>query len=170
MGDYVSQAEDRLILSALIERIEQDLPPRNFIERLWLDEFVMLEWELHRLRSAKKAVIERHFADALTGAWIAEAGIPISEEDREQFAHVPAAAQGDMASFDVIQSRLGDDAVRPRAAVVSGAYVDDIDIHLNLERTILACSQRRDAILMKLSFRREFMALQAGRLRAPFSL
>ena len=170
LADYVSQAEDLSILSELKERLECELSPRDFIERLWIDEFVILEWELHRLRSAKKAAVERNFGDILLGRVIEEMGTPRSEEDRSVLAEVPAAAEGDTAARERIESRLGEDVLRIPSRMISRDYLDNLHIHLNLERTILACSQRRDAILMKLSLRREFLDGQRGRSRALPSL
>lgn len=163
LADYVSSVEDRDMLAQLKEQLELDLSPQDFVERLWIDEIVIVEWEAHRLRSAKKVCLEKGMALAMGEHWVAKNGVPGSPEDRYAYREIPAAIAGDIASRAILNVRLEKDHFRGGSTLPASGYLQEVNRQLDLERAILACGHRRDAILNRLYGRRELLESKAAK-------
>lgn len=163
LADYVSKSEDRDTLSKLLEGLEQSVSPRDFLERIWMDEIVGLEWEAHRLRAAKKALLEKGMTEALGHRWVAKLGMPKTAEEKGGYKEAAAAVEGDESARFVMRRRLGEETLNDDRKLAASGYLATINGHLDLERVILACGQRRDTILTRLYGRRELLESKAAK-------
>ena len=72
--------EDGAAYKALWIDIANDIEPSNVIEWLWINDILELSWEIRRLRSFKKQVIDRSFGGA-TGDYFNEALVQYKKLD-----------------------------------------------------------------------------------------
>lgn len=63
---YLLGWEDHTSFDRLKAAIDEDLQPTGPIERMWVDEIVDLEWDLHRLRRTRRTIVERALVERLT--------------------------------------------------------------------------------------------------------
>lgn len=62
---YLLGCEDHKSFDRLRAAIDDDLQPTGPIERMWVDEIVDLEWDLHRLRRMRRTVVETALIERL---------------------------------------------------------------------------------------------------------
>ncbi|MDO9076251.1 MAG: hypothetical protein Q7U72_02245 [Brevundimonas sp.] len=139
---------------------DQELRPADPIERLWVDEIVDLEWDLHRLRGTRRAVLEIGLADRLaamaaTGA--ASGGVPsVSSGAYEELrAAALGCVRGVPAAQAVIGECIGFYKIEDELQAVQS---QNADVLARLSQSIHATSRLRDAILARLYSRRDLIA------------
>jgi hypothetical protein len=52
--------------ASLRAELEEEIKPRGIIERLYVDDFAIIVWEIQRLRRCKTAIINGAFRPAVT--------------------------------------------------------------------------------------------------------
>ena len=167
---YLVGGEDFQSFDRLKAAFEAELQPIDPIERMWTDEFVGLEWDLHRLRKTLRAIVEVRLVERLGEmAYSGQAagglapGTPrtlngLKDAARGYLRGVPegAAAIHDSIGFHVLDDEL------------QTVQVAAIDTFLRLEAAIRATSSQRDAVLARFYGRRDGIAdgrIASGRTR-----
>ena len=139
---------------------DRELRPADPIERMWVDEIVDLEWDLHRLRRTRRAVLETALADRLAAmaAMGATAG-GIQDDALTSPTVLRAAALGCVrgvpAAREFIGSLVGFFRIEDELQLVQSQSADML---ARLGHSIHATSRLRDGILARLYGRRDGMA------------
>ena len=166
---------------------DRELRPTGPIERMWVDEIVDLEWDLHRLRRTRRTVVERALVERLsqsTFAAVAEAeSLParqpiargeLTEEDRYTFnEEEPYRFEDDELpelveiKYQALKCVRGDRHGREFMLYwlvgldmddeVLAAQADSVELLVRLEYSIHATSRLRDAVVNRLYSRRDFI-------------
>lgn len=161
LTDYLSHHEAGAAFSDLQAGLEAALAPRDFVERLWVDEVITAEWEGHRLRAAKKMLLDRGLAKALESRWHETPNGRIGFNT----GYIPVAArgvvEGDAQSLEAAVSDFGRNPMEQPQRLLAEGYLARLNDQLELEKAIKACGQRRDAILTRLYGRRELLRSQS---------
>jgi hypothetical protein len=155
-GQYLLGCERRRSFDSLKAMLDEELRPADPIERLWVDEFVDLEWDLHRLRTTRRAVVENALATRLTEMAASGHGPGLSPE---VYGNIHAAAvgcaRGVSAGRAAMDEMIGFFRIEDHLQV---ALTQTADVLARLEQSIHATSRLRDAILARLYSRRELIA------------
>lgn len=161
LASFESSDRQQTLRNALIA----DLAPSGVIEQLWVDDIAALEWEAHRLRSAKKAALDLGLRKAL------EAILGRSPQANSRAAQISgdwvgstleSYFAGDPWALQEVETLVAQG--RPGFDLMGEAYLEVIGIMNNLEKLLLACDSRRDVLISNLYGRREL--LQRQRLSA----
>ena len=159
-GQYLLGCENRRSFDDMKAAFDKELRPADPIERLWVDEIVDLEWDLHRLRGTRRAVLEIGLADRLaamatTGA--ATSGVPsVSSGAYEELrADALGCVRGVPAAQAVIGECIGFYKIEDELQTVQS---QNADVLARLGQSIHATSRLRDAILARLYSRRDLIA------------
>jgi len=133
---------------------------------MWVDEIVDLEWDLHRLRRTRHAVLEERLVDRL--ASMAASGLGRSRAPAqgllslENLRHAArGCVRGVREATDVVERAIGYFSIDDELQAVR---VDAVDSLARIESSIHATSRLRDAILSRLYGRRD--AIADGRIRS----
>jgi hypothetical protein len=137
---------------------DRELQPADPIERLWVDEIVDLEWDLHRLRGTRRAVLEAGLADRLaamaaTGA--AAGGLSVPSVYENLRAAALGCVRGVPAGRAVIDECVGFYKIEDELQVVQS---QNAEVLARLAQSIHATSRLRDGILARLYSRRDLIA------------
>ena len=159
-GQYLLHCENRRSFDEMKAAFDGELRPADPIERLWVDEIVDLEWDLHRLRTTRRAVLEAGLAARL--AAMAAKGAarghesPISQADFERFRE-PAlgCVRGVHEAQVVIGHWVGVYSIEDQLQVVQS---ESAEVLARLGHSIHATSRLRDGILARLYGRRDGIA------------
>lgn len=186
-GQYLLMYENRRSFDEMRAAFDGELRPADPIERMWVDEIVDLEWDLHRLRRTRRTVVERALVERLsqrTFAAVAEAErLParqpiargeLTEEDRYTFnEEEPYRFEDDELpklveiKYQALKCVRGDRDGREFMLYwlvrldmddeVLAAQADSVELLARLEYSIHATSRLRDAVVNRLYSRRDFM-------------
>lgn len=185
-GQYLLEWENRQSFDEMKAAFEQELRPVDPIERMWTDEFVDLEWDLHRLRRTRRTVVERALVERLTKKTLAAvteaASLParppiareeLTEEERYTFnEEEPHRFEDDELpelvgiKYQALKCVRGDRhghefmlhwLVRlDMDDEVRAAQADSVELLARVEYSIHATSRLRDAVVDRLYSRRVF--------------
>ena len=163
-GQYLLGCENRQSFDEMKAAFDRELRPADPIERMWVDEIVDLEWDLHRLRTTRRRVVENALTDQLANkvfrcnaavAQLAQEQPPLSEIQY----YARACVRGDPEGREYITEGLGILRLEDELQIAHG---ETVGILARLEPSIHATSRLRDGILARLYGRRDAMA--AGRI------
>ena len=164
-GQYLLHCENRRSFDEMKAAFDGELRPADPIERLWVDEIVDLEWDLHRLRTARRAVVETTLTENLARkvselnkamARYPLAGQPPVEQPplSEIKSEARACIRGDPEAYQYISEGLGilrlEDEYQDAYEMAAGTLA-------RLESSIHAASRLRDSILARLYGRRQLV-------------
>jgi len=167
---YLLAWEDGQSFDDLKSAFDETLRPVDAIERMWADEIVDLEWDLHRLRRTRRTIVENSLVERLTDkvAMMNAATVSLTDAPRvgEQFAVERATlaairyqarkcVQGDPAGHQYIYDRL---MVLDMAHEVLSVQAENTEVLARLEYSIHATSRLRDAVLARFYSRRDLIA------------
>ena len=144
---------------------DRELRPADPIERMWVDEIVDLEWDLHRLRTARRRVVEDALTDQLANkVFRCNAAVArLTQEEQPPLSDIQHYARecvrGDPEGRAYITEGLGILRLEDELQIAHG---ETVGILARLEPSIHATSRLRDSILTRLYGRRDAMA--AGRI------
>ena len=167
-GQYLLGCENRRSFDEMKAAFDRELRPADPIERMWVDEVVDLEWDLHRLRGTRRAVLEAALADrlaAMAALGVAAAGVPTPPTYTQLRAAALGCVRGVPAAQELIRQCAGPYRIADELQLVQS---QSTDIQTRLGQSIHATSRLRDGILTRLYGRRDAMA--GGRIasgRAP---
>ncbi len=169
-GQYLLFWEDRASFDGLKAAFDQELRPTDPIERMWADEIVDLEWDLHRMRRTRRTVVENALVERLTqrvvmmnavigslrpvsdySAHSADAGIELASIKHQ----ARKCVLGDPAGHQYIGDRLG---VLKMEDELQFVQAEQTEVLASLEYSIHATSRLRDAVLARLYGRRNLIA------------
>lgn len=195
-GQYLLAVEDHESFDSMKAAFADDLRPTGPIERMWVDEIVDLEWDLHRLRRMRRTVVETALTERLACRThtIACATAISSPALRP----APAAEASDEDTFDEHEADWIDDSQAPLLDEVRyqarqcvrgdrhgrnyllrwfirlnmddellAAQAECIPVLGGLETSIQATSRLRDAVVNRLYSRRDFMERRRVDIGAP---
>ena len=119
-GQYLLHCENRRSFDEMKAAFDGELRPADPIERLWVDEIVDLEWDLHRLRTARRAVVETTLTENLARK-VSELNKALANSARARFMKEPKVQilQGDSA---IILRKVLNDLNRPAVFWLDGHY------------------------------------------------
>ena len=154
---YLVGGEDLRSFDQLKAALDGELHPTDPIERMWSDEIVDLEWDLHRLRKTRRAVVEVRLIDRLGEmAMSGQAAGGLSLGTPRTLSELKDASRGYLRGVPrataFIQESIGFHVLDDELQTAQVAAMDTL---LRLEAAILAASRQRDAILARLYGRRE---------------
>ncbi len=169
-GQYLLFWEARASFDGLKAAFDQELRPTDPIERMWADEIVDLEWDLHRMRRTRRTVVENALVERLTqkvvmmnavigslrpvsdySAHSADAGIELASIKHQ----ARKCVLGDPAGHQYIGDRLG---VLKMEDELQFVQAEQTEVLASLEYSIHATSRLRDAVLARLYGRRNLIA------------
>lgn len=160
-GQYLLACENRSAFDAFKATLDEELRPTDAIERIWVDEFVDLEWDLHRLRITRRTVVEQ----ALTNRLAEKAGnilarFPMRDEDvpvsvAEIRYRALACVRGVPEHINFMSDALGRLNMNDELMI---AQAETAETLARLEQSIEATSRLRDAVLSRLYARRDLIA------------
>ena len=157
-GQYLLGCENRQSFDEMKAAFDRELRPADPIERMWVDEIVDLEWDLHRLRGTRRAVLEVALAGRLAAmATMGASAAGVS--DPSAHARLRAASIGCVRGVPVAQAVIRE-CVGPYniADELQLVQSQSADILARLGQSIHATSRLRDGILTRLYGRRDAMA------------
>lgn len=187
-GQYLLVWENRRSFDEMKAAFDRELRPTGPIERMWVDEIVDLEWDLHRLRRTRRTVVETALVERLsrrTFAAVAEAAKQparqpiareeVTEEDRYTFnEEEPYRFEDDELPelvgirYQALKCVRGDRHGREFMLYwlarldmndeVLAAQADSVELLVRLETSIHATSRLRDATITRLYIRRAGLA------------
>lgn len=161
---YLSSAENYTRYDSLRNAIYAELTPVGVIERLWVDDIVELEWEAHRLRTAKKAALDLGMRRTLDGVLRSS---PMANTRAAQISGdwvegtISAYLAGDQSATRQVEVILRHRS--PQTDLMGEAYLEVFALMAGLEKLLLACDSRRDALLANLYGQRELLRRQRAR-------
>lgn len=159
---YLLHGEDVAAFDGLVSAIETEVRPNDPIERIWTDEFIGLEWDLHRLRTTRRAVVEAamvaQIVDQAVRAQIRAGGGQMSE-NHQALIRGSAIALVHGHQDPTIVEDLGTVNL---PTVLRTAQEQTLDTCLRIDAALQAGSRQRDALLSRLYGRRD--ALAEGRI------
>lgn len=92
---YLVGREDWRSFDEMKAAFDAELRPTDPVESLWVDEFVDLVWELHRLRNTRRAILETALTDRLASmAAMGRTRLGGGPPDRSTREDLRYAAQG----------------------------------------------------------------------------
>ena len=160
---YLLGCEDRASFDSFKAALDAELSPADPIERMWVDEVVDLEWDLHRLRSARRAVVEKGVITSLVElVSLSEAGSELMAASRGMTGVtdvVWGCVRGDPQSREVVSEAIGADRIEE---VLQDEWLKTIELQARLEQSIHATSRLRDAVLSRVYSRRQI--IENGRI------
>ena len=167
-SQYLLGCENRQSFDEMTAAFDQELRPADPIERMWVDEIVDLEWDLHRLRGTRRAVLEAGLADrlaAMAAMGAARGGVPTASV----YAELRAAALGCVRGVPIAQAVINE-CVGPYSIAdeLQGVQSQNAEVLTRLGQSIHSTSRLRDGILARLYGRRDLIAdgrLTSGRGR-----
>src|SRR5262249_24608773 len=133
---------------ALRDAFEEEIKPQGIIEKIYLDEFAYLNWEILRLRRCKVVIVNAAFRDALEQLVMQLLRQPGQHEDEVQLdaqdlAHewfTDDEAKGQVSEllsrFQLDQSAIEAEAIRMSSS--------DLEV---LDRMLSSSESRRDEAL-----------------------
>lgn len=166
-GQYLLFWENRQSFDGLKAQFDEELRAADPIERMWVDEIVDLEWDLHRLRSTRRTIVENGLVERLTQrvARIAAGTANLSGAELPTLAEIKYQALkcvgGDPASHQYIVGWLTHLDMEHE---VRSVQADNAELLARLESSIHAASRLRETILNRLYSRRDLIA--DGRIRS----
>lgn len=157
-GQYLLGCENRRSFEEMKAAFDEELRPADPIERMWVDEIVDLEWDLHRLRAIRRTVLETALADRLaamaaTGA--AAGGLLVPSVYENLRAAALGCVRGAPAARAVIDECIGFYKIDDELQVVQS---ENVEVLARLGQSIHATSRLRDGILARLYGRRDGVA------------
>ena len=169
-GQYLLGCENRRSFDEMKAAFDRELRPADPIERMWVDEIVDLEWDLHRLRTTRRRVVENALTDQLANRVLrcnaAVARLAQEANPEEIPPELPllveiqyqarACVRGDPEGRAYITEGLGILRLEDELQIAHG---ETVGILARLEPSIHATSRLRDGILTRLYGRREAMAV-----------
>ena len=163
-GQYLLGCENRRSFNEMKAAFDRELRPADPIERMWVDEIVDLEWDLHRLRGTRRAVLEAALADRLAAmATMGASAAGVSAPSAYVQLRVAAlgCVRGVSAAQAVIRECVGSYRIADELQLVQSQSADML---ARLGQSIHATSRLRDGILTRLYGRRD--AKTRGRIRS----
>ena len=163
-GQYLLGCENRRSFNEMKAAFDRELRPADPIERMWVDEIVDLEWDLHRLRGTRRAVLEAALADrlaAMATMGASAAGVSALSAHTQLRAAALGCVRGVPAAQAVIRQCVGSYRIADELQLVQSECAD---ILARLGQSIHATSRLRDGILTRLYGRRD--AKTRGRIRS----
>lgn len=159
-GQYLLGCENRRSFDEMKAAFDRELRPADPIERLWVDEIVDLEWDLHRLRGTRRAVVEIGLADrlaAMAAMGAATGGVPsaFASSPTELRAAALGCVRGVPAARAFIGDRVGFYKIEDELQIVQS---QNAEVLARLGQSIHATSRLRDGILARLYSRRDLIA------------
>ena len=175
-GQYLLGCENRRSFDEMKAAFDRELRPADPVERMWVDEIVDLEWDLHRLRTTRRVVVENTLAEHLAfkvfqlnkaRARARQPGQPRVEQPplSEIKSEARACVRGDPEAHQYIYEGLG---ILRLEDEYQSAYQMAADALARLESSIHAASRLRDAVMGRLYGRRQLIAdgrIISGRAR-----
>lgn len=156
---YLLGCENLPAFDSLKAAFEDDLRPADPIERMWVDEIVDLQWDLHRLRKTRRAVVEKGLVEQLVSAvTMTDAGMRLMEASRSMDGvdeAVRGCVRGDPHGYQVVVDAIGSDQIEDAIQQEMQRHIDVLE---RLETSIHATSRLRDAIVTRLYIRRAGIA------------
>jgi hypothetical protein len=142
-----------------------ELRPADPIERMWVDEVVDLEWDIHRLRTTRRLVVENALTDSLASrVFQINSMVAYQPPDGESPVETPrlgeiryyarACIRGDPEAHEYIRAGLG---ILRLEDEYQNAYQVTSDALARLESSIHAASRLRDSIIARLYVRRQLI-------------
>lgn len=164
-GQYLLGCENRRSFDEMKAAFDRELRPADPIERMWVDEMVDLEWDLHRLRTTRRRVVE----DALTEQLAAKvsrcnAAVALLTQEEQPSPneiryYARTCVRGDPEGLAYVTEGLGILRLEDELQI---AQVETAGTMARLEQSIHAISRLRDSILARLYGRRDGIA--SGRI------
>ena len=168
-GQYLLGCENRQSFDEMKAAFDRELRPADPIERMWVDEIVDLEWDLHRLRTTRRRMVEDALTDQLANRVFrcnAAVALMAQQENPEEIPpelprlvdiqyEARACVRGDPEGRAYITEGLGTLRLEDELQIAHG---ETFGILARLEPSIHASSRLRDSILTRLYGRRDAMA------------
>ena len=164
---YLLAGEDRPSFDVLKAAFDEELRPADAVERMWADEIVDLEWDLHRLRLTRRTIVENDLVDRLTQkVALSNAALSRHAPAEERLTDGPATladiryqarkcVNGDPAGVEYVHGAL---VVLDMAHEIRSVQAENTEVLMRLEASIHATSRLRDAVIARLYSRRELIA------------
>ena len=143
--------ESTAAYQALHEQITAAVKPADFIEQVWVRDFVDITWEIMRLRRFRTALIVAGYGDAIRDILTAELGYSRAADFRDKWLR---DEEDSRAEFKVLLAELSftmDD-------VHARALGHQIKIVGSVDQMIEASEHRRRLIFSEVDRRREMLA------------
>ena len=155
---YLLGCEELAAFDAADAALDSVLQPADPIEQIWCDEILDLEWTLHRLRMVRRTALETALVDRLSSkAAMGTMRDPVlSRLGTENWrAAALGAVRGSAEAAEVLKQAMGHLRLQDEMRTV---ILEQADVMLRLDSSILAASRQRDAILSRLHGRRQLLA------------
>lgn len=157
-GQYLLGCENRQSFDGMKAAFDHELRPADPIERMWVDEIVDLEWDLHRLRAVRRTALEMALADrlaAMAAKGAVAGGLSAPTVHDSLRAAALGCVRGVPAAQAVIDECVGFYSIDAELQVVQS---QNVEVLARLAQSIQATSRLRDAILARLYGRRDSIA------------
>ena len=141
-----SESEDEF--SALVEEVNRDVQPKQFIERMYVNDIAELTWEIQRFRRVKATLLNNRFRPALASILrqiLLPPGIPSVKTilAPDQLAHEWLTSQEakERISGLLQEAELDESSVEAEAFRLAFSDLE------NIERLVAAAEARREKAL-----------------------
>ncbi len=163
--DVVVHGEDAETFDALYADVKAALKPQGPIERIWVQDFVYLHWEVLRYRRLKSRLLALGSRGAMMSILI-NINEPLNKDyryDDKVKKQTSEWMEGDQDAVQHINTVLerdggGQDAISAQALAMNLDKVECID------RLMMAAELRRDRMLRDLEKRREDIAASLAKI------
>jgi len=163
--DVAVHGEDAEAFDALYAAVKAELNPKGLIERLWVQDFVFLHWEVLRYRRLKSRLLSLGSRGAMMRILI-NIDEPLNTDHNYDVKFNKITndwMEGNKEAVQYINTTLerdggGQDAVAAQALAMNLDKVECID------RLMMAAEQRRDRMLRDLEERRADIAVPLARI------